>query len=354
MITDNHNGRISLDRKIYQEEGGIVMRRLLAICSAACFSSQDIRRKFVETGLFKRVFDAVLDDLKYDIRGERMGIIRAASVLLLLLGLDEQISHNWKVKVFKSLVFSRLDVSTLNILSDILVKFGRRSIDFSRKMCNGLLIPTGTARSFAINSVYNFAQFVPSECCALEVIGTALETLFPLDASLYDIDEYRRLLDTARNIMCFYRDCMTRGDVAWLQPQTEDEGHKTCHCYVKFTTGVLMMLYMCIKVFRKNRELRSDTRSMMTVAQLGLLLINDIFCINLHMKLLQNMGRPMKNRLITVYKWLIKYNDLFHFRLAQGMYLICIIGSSAIIFLRHSCFESEHYSCLIAIRLCSN
>lgn len=67
--------------------------------------------------------------------------------------------------------------------------------------------------------------------------------------------------------------------------------------------------------------MKAEIREVQTVSQLALLLMHDIFTANLNSAMIQQMGRPLKNRMVAVYNLLMKFNHLFHFRLAQGEYL---------------------------------
>lgn len=300
---------------MFEDEELIIFRRILSIFALACKFSKKLQTAFFDDKLCESLLEIInnLSRTTEEYQTRTSGIIQASAVLLLNLieGVGSTKGNREKVSsLIKALTFSRLDTFTLYILIKILKTL---DVEVTRAfLCTGC-----STKEYAINSTYNTAQFT-TDSCLLQVLTTSIECAFPVavgnPTEYWTIPRYRKLLTMTRCLMLFFRKSIVEINADWLKVD------RSCLCYIKLTTSFVILAHLCLHLFHTVPKLRTEMRQIQTVSQLTLLLIHDIFTANLQMKLLQSMGRPIKNRLIVVYNLLMHYNELFHFRLAQGMF----------------------------------
>lgn len=307
-------------RPMFEDEELIIFRRILSIFALACKYSPQLRSTFFESPLCDTLLEIVqgLSRTTDEYQSRTAGIIQASAVLLLNLidkgGAAAAATETERKKIsalFKALTFSRLDTFSLYVLVKTL-----KTLDVA--VTRGFLCTGCATKEYAINCTYNTAQFT-TDSCLLQVLTTSIECAFPVaatnTAAYWTLPKYRQLLVLTRCLMQFFRKSIVAAiDADWLKVD------RSCLCYVKLTTSFVILAHLCLHLFHTVPKLRTEMRHLQTVSQLTLLLVHDIFTANLQMKLLQSMGRPIKNRLIVVYNLLMHYHELFHFRLAQGMY----------------------------------
>lgn len=243
-----------------------------------------------------------------------LGIVQCAAIILLNLVRSGYRDETIIARFMKSLTFSRHDSFTIYLLMKILATM-------DDQMPRSFLCYGSEPKHFAIYPTHKVAQLTTSSCL-LQVLATSMESAFPVSApkGYWTIQRFRRLLATTRTLIRFYRRHVIEVPKDWL---TID---KPCQCFVAITTSFVILFHLCLHLFQTIPSLQTELRQIHVVSQLGLLLIHDVFVANLPIKLLHGMGRSIKNRLIVVFNWLSKFNELFYFRLAQGE-LEC--GSSA-------------------------
>lgn len=287
-----------------------MFRRIVVILALACKLSAEIRVAIIDSSvsdtLLRIINSLSLTTDEYQQR--TLGIIRASAVLLLNL-IEEGVEDQQRIALFfKSISFARLDSFSLFILFKALKRL-RPEVASTFLCTSRSSLPSGGAKKFSMN--FQVAQFT-QESCLLQILATSLECAFPGSKDYWTVERYRQLLSMTRVLMRFYRQSISNASSDWLNV------HPSCLCYVKLTTSFIVLTHLCLHLFETTPRLRREMRQIQTVSQLALLLIHDIFTGNLQIKLLQRLGRPVKNRLIVVYNVLLQYNELFHFRLAQG------------------------------------
>lgn len=299
---------------MFDEEELIIFRRILSIFALGCKFSAPLRSAFFHSPLSATLLDVLqgLTRTSEDYQKRTSGIIQAVAVLLLNLieGGDCQGKSAVEPKIpalFKALTFAHTaDAFTLYTMLKIL-----KTLDVSVArtfLCNESV----QAKAYKINgdNTVHFSR----DSCPLQILTTAIECVFPVaaPAEYWTIPRYRKLLAIAKCLMQFFRKSMLDMDACWLRVD------RNCQCYLKLTTSFIILAHLCLQLFHTVPRLRTEMRQIHIVSQLTLLLMHDIFTANLQMKLLYIMARPIKNRLVVVYNLLMYYNELFHFRLAQG------------------------------------
>lgn len=298
---------------MYDNEELIIFRRILSIFALGCRQSPIFRKEFYETALCD-ILVQILQRLARtpdEYQNSTVGVVQAAAVLFLnsLEGtVEDELDPKNISALFKALVFCRMDTFTLYTLIKLL---NRLPVTVTRTfLCGGF-----AAKEFAIHGSYRIAQFTTNSCL-LQILATSVESAYPVAVAnskeYWSVTRYRKLLLTTKSIMQLFRRGIVDLNADWMQTD------RSCLCYIKLTTSCIILAHLSLHLFDTMPKLRTEMRQVQAVSQLSLLLIYDIFTANLQMKLLQSMGRPIKNRLIVLYHLLVHYNEVFHFRLAQG------------------------------------
>lgn len=295
---------------MFEDEELIIFRRILSIFALGCKLSAALRKAFFDTPLSDTLLKTLgeLSKTTDEYQYRTSGIIQATAVLILNL-VEGGHGDNVKIPPFiKALTFARLDSFALHVMFNIL-----RSMDVEQ-LRNRICI--GCNKDFKFNETYNTAEFTTNSCL-LQILATSVECIFPVAAAgdYWTVPRYQKLLALTKCLIKFFRKSIVDMNSDWLQAD------RSCRCYVKLTTSFIILSHLCLHLYHTIPTLRTETRRTQTVSQLILLLIYDIFTANMQMKLLNIMGRPIKNRLIVVYNLLMHYNGLFKFRLAQGKQL---------------------------------
>lgn len=300
---------------MFEEEELVIFRRILSIFALGCKFSAPLRSAFFASPLAVTLLDVLqgLARTSDDYQTRTSGIIQAGAVLLLnIVEAGDCPGKAAEPKIptlFNALTFAHTDAFTLYTLLKIL-----KTLDVSVArtfLCN----EANEAKAYKINgdNTVHFSR----DSCPLQVLATAIECAFPVAAApdYWTIPRYRQLLAIAKCLMQFFRKGMLDVNASWLRVD------RSCQCYLKLTTSFIILAHLCLHLFHTVPRLRTEMRQIHAVSQLTLLLMHDIFTTNLQMKLLYIMARPIKNRLVVVYNLLMYYNELFHFRLAQGAFL---------------------------------
>lgn len=291
---------------MYPNEELIVFRRILSIIALGAKFSSDVRSAFYG--------EKVCDTLIKIIRGlsrtadeyqkRTSGIIQAATVLLLNLIEGDDVDVKKIPLLFKALSFARLDSFSLFMIMKSL-----KSLDGE---LNRTFLCTNS-NEYVMNPIYKTARF-STNSCLLQIFATSMESTFPAAETeeYWTIWRYRRLLSFTLCLMRFFRENLLDINADWMTV------NRSCLCYLKLTTSFIVLTHLCLHLSQTIPKLRAEMRRIQTVSQLALLLLHDLFTANRQTELNRRMGKSIKNRLIVVYNMLMQYNELFHFRLAQG------------------------------------
>lgn len=294
---------------MFEDEELIIFRRILSILALACKCSDKLRAAFYGSLICDTLLDVIngLSRTPDEYQYRTSGIIHASTVLL--LNLIEGGGNAEKIPLlFKAIAFARLDAFSLYMLFKALQSM---SVDMSRSLLclNGS--GNATSKEYAISR--NVAQFT-RDSCLLQVLATSIECAFAganTTSDYWTVGRYRKLLSMTRCLIRFFRKSMSHISSDGLNVSS------SCICYQKLTTSFVVLTHLCLHVFETVPKMRTEMRQVQTISQLALLLMYDI-SRNLNLTMNKHMGKPLKNRLDTVYHLLMQYNKLFNFRLAQG------------------------------------
>lgn len=298
---------------MFEDEELIIFRRILSILALACKCSGHIRTTFYDSSICDSLLEIVngLSRKPNEYQHRTSGIIHASTVLL--VNLIEAGGHPEKIPLlFRAIVFARLDSFSLFMLFKALRSM---SVETTRSLLCLSGANTTISKEYSIN--YNVAQFT-RDSCLLQVLATSIECAFPganTTSDYWSAARYQKLLAMTRCFIRFFRRNIRHMSWDWFTVSP------TCVCYQKLTTSFVVLIHLCLHLFETVPNMKAEIREVQTVSQLALLLMHDIFTANLNSAMIQQMGRPLKNRMVAVYNLLMKFNHLFHFRLAQGEYL---------------------------------
>lgn len=155
--------------------------------------------------------------------------------------------------------------------------------------------------------------------CTLQMYGMCLQTEF-FGFQTIEPEHFELLAELTELTILLLQNC-AKIPVHWmLRPVTTDPRPRPCSCYGHLVCASIVLLHRCFKNWT-DRPKCMDLKVIERLAKLAIVSIHDNFVTHCENVVLQLGGTSVKQRLHSVFYWILQHRQLFNLDNMHGAYL---------------------------------